>query len=44
MLAGTVSDWIITKVWKIQTQNIALEKQMVQGRIKRKVEQLKTLR
>ena len=38
MLASLVPDWIIVKVWKIQLQNIALERQMVQGRIRRKIE------
>ena len=38
MLASPVPDWIIAKVWKIQLQNIALERQMVQGRIRRKIE------
>jgi hypothetical protein len=39
MLVSPVADWIIAKVWKIQLQNIALERQMVQGRIKRKTVQ-----
>ena len=38
MLASQVPDWIIAKVWKVQLQNIVIERQMVQGRIKRKVE------
>ncbi len=39
MLVSPVADWIIEKVWKIQSQNIVLERQMVEGRIKRKIEQ-----
>jgi hypothetical protein len=39
MLVSPVADWVIEKVWKIQFQNIALERQMVEGRIRRKTEQ-----
>jgi HNH endonuclease len=39
MLVSPIADWIIEKVWKIRLQNVALERQMVEGRIRRKTEQ-----
>ena len=38
MLISVVPDWIIVKVWKIELSNIALERKMVRGRVKRKIE------
>ena len=37
MLVSTVPDWIVVRVWKIELSNIALERKMVRGRIKRKI-------
>ncbi len=39
MLVSPVAEWIVEKVWNIRLQNIALERQMVEGRIRRKTGQ-----